>query len=134
MSERTRPLLVILCSGIILANVIVASSNTFQVYAPLQMSSTWLLLASWVSGAVLGFVVQDDGAAMLYGVILMALIAAAGFTGTLLAVSWLGGSRLLDIILLYAVQQAFPRVMSISVFGYGGTFSAILVRLVSGRL
>jgi len=134
MIRRARSSLIILFCGVILSNVVVASSDTFGPYAPLQMSSTWLPLVSLGSGLLLGFGVRDEAAVILYGVVLMALIAVAGFGGTLLAVTWMSGSRLIDIIFLYALQQAFPRAISISIFGYAGTFAATMVRLMSGSL
>jgi hypothetical protein len=134
MSERLATLLVILFCGIVLSNVVVASSATFGAYAPLQLNSTWLLVVSLTSGLILGLVVRDNGAAILYGVLLIALVAVLGFAGTLLAVTLVSGSRLVDVVVLFAIQQAFPRVISISVFGYAGAFSAVAFRLLSGRL
>lgn len=134
MGGRARSPSVVLFCGIILSNVVVASSDAFGPYAPLQMSSTWLLLASLGSGLLLGLVIRDEAAVILYGVLVMALIAVAGFSGMLLVVTWLSGSRLVDVILVYALQQAFPRVISISLFGYGGAFGAIMMRLALGSL
>jgi hypothetical protein len=134
MSERLGTLLVILFYGIVLSNVVVASSATFGAYAPLQLNSTWLLMVSLASGLILGLVVRDNAAAILYGVLLIAMVAVLGFAGTLLAVTLMSGSRLVDIVLLSAIQQAFPRVIALSVLGYAGAFSAGVFRLVSGRL
>jgi ABC-type thiamine transport system ATPase subunit len=61
----------------------------------------------------------------------MALIAVLVFSGV---VVWVLGTALLDIVLLFAFQQSFPRFVSICVLGLSGAGVSILLKLWLGNL
>ena len=133
MSKRTRSVINVVALGIILANFVVASSRTFESFAPLSMSSTWLYAASFVCGLVLGSTV-DEALTIFYGVFVMALIAVLIFSAIMMLTALLNSSPFLDIILLFAMQQSFPRFVFICVLGYVGAFFPPLLKTLFGRL
>ena len=136
MVERNRTLeriLVIVSSGIILANFAISSSSTLGDFAPLSMTSTWLYAASLICGFSLGMTLTE-AEEVFYGVLLMALIAVLVFSGVLVSPALLNRSPILDIVLLIAFQQSIVRFIAICVLGYMGAWFVILLKLFSGRL
>ena len=130
MGERTKAGISIVSCGIILANLVIVSSRMFANYAPLQTSSAWLNVASFACGLALGLAL-DKASSIFFGSCLMALIAVVVFSGVMVGVL---GTALLDVVLLFAFQQSFPRFVWISALGLSGTVFSMFVRLWRGQL
>ena len=133
MGERTRAFVSVVSCGIILANFAVSSSSTLRDFSLLSMTSAWLYAAAFVCGSVLG-ITLDEIRAIFYGVCLMALIAVLLFSGVLVSAAILNETPFLDLVLLFAFQQSFPRFISICLLGYVGAFFSTLLKVFSGRL
>ena len=130
MTEKVKAWISITSCGIILANLIIASSRTFGNFAPLPMTLTWLNAAALVCGFVLG-IVLDRASFIFSGVFLMALIAVLVFSGV---VVWVLGTTFLDIVLLFAFQQSFPRFVFIGILGFVGAVPSVFLKLRVGQL
>lgn len=130
MGEKTKALVITVSCGIILANLAIATSRMFANYAPVEISSAWLNVASFACGLVLGLVLER-APSIFSGSCLMGLIAVLVFSGV---VVWVLGTALLDIVLLFAFQQSFPRFVSICVLGLSGAGVSILLKLWLGNL
>lgn len=136
MVERDRTLvriLVTISSGIIVANFAISSSPTLRNFAPLSMTPTWLYVASFLCGFVLAMTLEEIRA-IFYGVLSMALIAVLVFGGVLIAPALLNRAPFLDIVLLIAFQQSFPRFIFICISGYAGASFQTLLGLFFDRL
>ena len=132
MVERHRTLvrvLVTIASGIILANCAIASSPALRSYAPLSMTPAWLYVTSFICGIVLTTILEDLGG-IFYGVLSMAAIAVLVFGTVLISPALLNRTPFLDIVLLIAFQQSFPRFIAVCIWGYAGAFSQTLLRLL----
>ncbi len=130
MRERAKAWIGTASCGVILANLIIASSKIFVNFAPLQMTSAWLNAAALVCGFVLGITLEKTSSTFS-GVCLMALIAVLIFSGVLV---WVLGTALLDIVLFLAFQQSFPRFLFICILGWVGAVFSVFLRLWIGRL
>ena len=130
IDERIKAWVGIVSCGVILANLIIVSSRTFENFSPLAMTSAELNLAALACGFVLGLALEK-ASFIFSGVCLMALLAVLIFSGILVIVL---GTALLDIVLLYAFQQSFPRFVFIAVLGFVGAVLAMMLKLWTGRL
>ena len=97
------------------------------------MTLIWLYAASLICGFTLGAILMQ-ARSIFYGVFSMALIAVLVFSGVLVSPALLNRSPILDVVLLIAFQQSFARLIAICVLGYMGAWSAVLLKLFSGRL
>ena len=130
MGERAKAWIGTVSCGVILANLIIVSSGVFVNFAPIQMTSAWLNTAALVCGFVLG-IALEKASSVFSGVFLMALIAVLIFSGVLV---WVLGTALLDIVLLFAFQQSFPRFIFIGIFGLVGAVFSVFLKLWTGQL
>ena len=121
VSERTRVLVSIVSCGIIVANFVISSFPKLRYFAPLDMSSSWLAAVAFVCGFALG-IILNKAPTILYGVCLMALIAVFVFSCVLVSEALLSNTPFLDVVLLFAFQQSFPRFISICALGYVAAF------------
>jgi hypothetical protein len=130
MTEKTKAWISITSCGVILANLIIASSRTFGNFAPFPITLAWLNAAAFVCGFTLG-IALERASFIFSGVFLMALIAVLVFSGVLV---WVVGTTFLDIVLLFAFQQSFPRFVFIGILGFVGAVSSVFLKLRVGQL
>lgn len=131
MNNRARDLAVIVSFGIIMANLAVSSSSVFRDFAPFPVNTTWFNLAALICGLVIG-IFLDDSALSLSGVAVIAVIAVSVFSAVLILVAVLANQPFLDLIVLYAFQQALPHFIFVCVLGYAGLFSSYILKLFLG--
>lgn len=116
--------------GIILANIAVSSSSSFEKFAPYSMTSMWLYAAAFICGLILG-ITLDEARAMFFGVCSMALIAVLIFSGVLVLTAWLNDIPSYNLVSLLAFQQSFVRFIVIFILGGVGAACATLLNLFS---
>jgi len=133
VSGRKRSAINIVALGVILAYFVISSSRTFEHFAPLSTTPSWLYAAAFICGSVLGATV-DDVLTIFYGIPVMALIALLVFSAVMVLTTLTSNPLLLDIVLLYALQQSFPRFMFVCALGYVGAFFPLLLKTFFGRL
>ena len=130
MTGRMTPFVSIVSAGIILANLAVATHATLGYFAPLSLSVTWLYAGSFLGGLALALTLDELGEVFIGGCA-MAMIAVVIFSGVLILPALLSRSPLLDVALLFAFQQSFPRFIFIGVLGSIGAVVALLVKTFS---
>jgi hypothetical protein len=118
---KLRPAISILSFSLILAYVAVAASGPLGDFAPLPLEVLWLYVASFVVGLAMALMYSETGT-VFGGFVLIALLTGALYAAALAAATLGADPRLSDVIGLYAFQQAFPFVLSISIFGLSGAF------------
>lgn len=134
MSERRRVLANSISCGIILANLSISSSSLFEKSALLSLTLTWLYVACFMCGMILG-ITLESARAVLFSVCSMALIAVLIFGGVLMLTAWLNDLPLDNLVWLLALQQSFVRFIFISLLGGVGASCATLLKLfLSGGL
>lgn len=134
MSEKARVLANSVCCGIILSNLAIISSSSFEEFAPLPLTVTWLYVTAFACGSILG-ITLDDARHILYGVVSMALIAVLIHSGVLIFISWLNKATSFNTVSLLAFQQSFVRFVFISILGGVGAFCGTVLKVaLSGRV
>ena len=128
MSERTRAIANSVFCGIILANLAICSSPSFERFAPFAMTATWLFAGAFMCGSILG-ITLDDAKAIFYGLCSMALIAVLIFSGVLIFIARLNDIPSYDLVSLLAFQQSFVRFIFIFILGGVGASIATLLKL-----
>lgn len=117
--------------GAILAYCAAASSVMLGDFAPLPMAVIWLYVVSFGAGLTMAMTHRDTGP-VFGGTVLVALVGGLIF-GAALAIAIVSADpRLADLAALYVFQQAFPRTMSMGVFGLMGAFLGTVVRQMLG--
>jgi hypothetical protein len=117
-----------------LANLSISSSSLFEKSALLPLTLTWLYVACFVCGVILGTTLES-ARAVLFGVCSMALIAVLVFSGVLMLTTWLNDLPVDNLVWLVAFQQSFVRFILISLLGGVGASCATLLKLfLSGGL
>lgn len=132
MNGRKERAIRMVALGVILAYFVTSSSRTFEHYAPLTTTTTWLYAAAFISGLVLG-AAPDDALTIFYGVPAVALISLLVFSSMIVLTTLLSSPLLLDIVILYALQQSFPRFLFMCALGYVGAFLPPLLKTLFSR-
>lgn len=130
-NTATRVAVSILSFGLILAYCAAASSGVFADFAPLSLTPAYLYVASFVAGLAMALMYSETWAAF-GGTVLIAVVAGLIFAAALVIAILSADPRLAELIGLYVFQQAFPRSLSICVFGLSGAFLAAVGRHMFG--
>lgn len=134
MSEKARVLANSVFCGIILSNLAIISSSSFEEFALLPLTVTWLYVTAFACGSILG-ITLDDARHILYGVVSMALIAVLIHSGVLIFISWLNQATSFNTVSLLAFQQSFVRFVFIFVLGGVGAICGTVLKVaLSGRV
>ena len=126
MSAKVRTILFVLFCGLILGNIVMASSSSFEHFTPFQLGQDLMYGAAFVIGILVGLLFPDVKA--LLGVLLaVVLLGVTVYGAAIVYATGLLYGAVSDVVYLYAFQQAMPRLLFICVIGYVGAFLASIV-------
>jgi hypothetical protein len=127
MSTRKTAVLSTLLAGILLGNLLVATSTMFHGFAPIPTSTAALIGAGVATGFLLGWIIDDKSRALTAVVIAVTLGMLLFFAVVLIANRLAGLEKWLDVLMLLALLQSAGLSLLLLMFGALGVLGASLV-------
>jgi hypothetical protein len=127
MSTRKTAFLSTLLAGILLGNLLVATSTMFHGFAPIPTNPAALAGAGVVTGFFLGWIIDDKSRALTAVVVAVTLGMLLFFVAVLIGNRLAGLERFLDVVMLLALLQSAGLSVLLLMFGALGVLGAFLV-------
>jgi hypothetical protein len=127
MSTRITALLSTLLAGIVLGNLLVATSTMYHAFAPIRTSTAVLIVAGIATGFLLGWIIDDKSRALTAVVVAVTLGMLLFFAAVLIG-NWFAGLKsFLDVVMLLALLQSAGLSVLLLLFGALGVLGAFMV-------
>ena len=127
MSTRKTACLSTLLAGIVLGNLLLATSTMFHGFAPIPTNPAALVGAGIATGFLLGWIIDDKSRALTAVVVAVTLGMLLFFVAVLIG-NWLAGlERFLDVVMLLALLQSAGLSVLLLMFGALGFLGAFMM-------
>jgi hypothetical protein len=116
-----------LLAGILLGNLLVATSTMFHAFAPIPTSRAALIGAGVATGFLLGWIIDDKSKALTAVVVAVTLGMLVFFAVVLIGNYLAGLEKWLDVVMLLALLQSVGLSILLLMFGALGVLGSFMV-------
>jgi len=127
-TDWTNILLTLALAGLVFY-LLIASSEEFQSFAPLPVSTSLFHYCTLLGAGILGFATRGEGTTLRIILIALMLFLPVAVYGGLLVWSWvfIGGPQFMDFFVLQALRKVIMYSALVGMFGISGAAVGFIV-------